>query len=62
MNGMERKILLVSKNGYKLSVVCDYVTDTYSISVTDGRKPNIKFISKELYDLLCDELETQKEI
>lgn len=62
MNRMERKILLESKLGSKLSVVHDHATDTYSISVTDGRLPNIKFISKELYNLLCDELETQEEM
>ena len=58
---MERKILLKGKNSV-LSLVEDKVTNTYSIAISDGYKPNVKFISKELHDLLIKELETTEYI
>lgn len=56
---MERKFLLDGK-GCKLSVVYDKMYDNCSIAISDGTKPKCKWISKELYDLLCKELENQE--
>ena len=53
---MERRILLQGKHSV-LSLVEDKDTDSYSIAISDGYKPKIKFISKELHDLLIEELE-----
>lgn len=57
--GMERKVLLKGKNSV-LSLVEDSETNTYSIAISDGYKPNFKFISKELHDLLIKELEDKE--
>ena len=59
MFNIERKFLLDGK-GCKLSVVHDKSFDNCSIAISDGTKPKFKFISKELYDLLCKELEFQE--
>lgn len=57
---MERKILLNGRNGCNLTVVYDKDCDVCSIGILDGRIPKFKYISKELYDLLCKELEHQE--
>lgn len=59
MFNIERRFLL-DGNGCKLSVVYDKDYDNCSIAISDGRKPKFKYISKELYDLLCKELEHQE--
>lgn len=56
---MDRKILLKGRQG-ALSVVWDEDNNTGSIAISDGYKPQFKWISKELYDLLVKELETQE--
>lgn len=57
--GMERKILLKGKNS-ALSLVKDNESNSYSIAISDGYKPNFKFISKGLHDLLIKELEDKE--
>lgn len=56
---MDRKILLKGRRG-ALSIVWDEDNNTGSIAISDGYKPQFKWISKELYDLLAKELETQE--
>lgn len=56
---MDRKILLKGRQS-ALSVVWDEDSNTGSIAIYDGYVPQFKWISKELYDLLVKELETQE--
>lgn len=61
MFNMERKFLLEGSNS-KLSVAYDLDFGKCSIAICDGTEPNVKFISKELYDMLVKELENQEYI
>ena len=52
----DKKVIL-ENNNIKVTVVEDIETKSCSIGVSmDGRKPSFKFISKELYDMLIEEL------
>lgn len=43
-----------------VSVAKCYVTDTYSIGLNNDNKVEMKYISKELYEMLIKELLNQK--
>ncbi|HAT4871047.1 hypothetical protein KLN27_14415 [Clostridioides difficile] len=58
----ERNVIL--KNGnLQVTLVNDMKTDTYSIGVRQiGGNPEIKYISRELYNKLLEELLNQDEV
>ncbi|VIF90654.1 Uncharacterised protein [Clostridioides difficile] len=58
----ERNVIL--KNGnLQVTLVKDIKTDSYSIGIRQiGGKPEFKYISKELYNKLLEELLNQDEV
>ncbi len=57
----ERNVILKNDNS-QVTVVNDIKTNTYSIGLSErGRKPKVKYISKELYNKLLEELLNQDE-